>query len=219
MPKLPDARPDQFVDPASPPASFFVAGSISLISGREAWPSWKSSSVCSLSVRPCCFPFWPASPSPFTATFVVEERFGFNRTTSKTFIFDILKGMLLVSSLGHSARAHPVVLCPCRPLRLAILLAGRGPLHPWFTISCPVLIMPLFNKFSPLPDGDIARRSSNYARRQRLHTAGNFHHGWIETILQGQRLFHRFWQIQKNCLFRHACRKALPPGDTRCFGP
>ena len=114
---------------------------------------------------------------PFSvySTFVIEERFGFNRTTVKTFIFDILKGLLLVLLLGG-------------PL-LAIILwffthAGpHGWLLCWFGVVlfflgvqflAPILIMPMFNKFSPLEEGNLQNRIIDYAQQERFTIQGIF---------------------------------------------
>lgn len=121
------------------------------------------------------FSFAAGLPFSVYATFVLEERFGFNRTTIKTFIFDILKGMLLAVLLGT-------------PLLALILwfFAHAGPygwLFCWlgvvlFTLAlqylAPVLIMPLFNKFSPLPEGELREAILNYAQRQNFTLQGIF---------------------------------------------
>jgi len=117
--------------------------------------------------------FLSTLPFSIYSTFFIEERFGFNRTTIKTFILDILKGSLLALILGG-------------PL-LALLLwffmtAGSyGWLFCWigvfiFTLTlqflAPVLIMPLFNKFSPIEDGVLKRDILQYADRQNFKIQG-----------------------------------------------
>lgn len=114
---------------------------------------------------------------PFSvySTFVIEERFGFNRTTVKTFVFDILKGILLVLVLGG-------------PLLAAILwfFTHAGP-HGWlfcwlgvvlFSLGlqflAPVLIMPMFNKFLPLDEGVLRDTIISYAQQQRFTIQGIF---------------------------------------------
>ena len=93
---------------------------------------------------------------PFSvyATFVIEQRFGFNTTTISTFILDGLKAILLTVLLGG-------------PLLGAILWffetsGSLAWLYCWIAavvfvlvvqFLAPVLIMPLFNKFIPLAEG------------------------------------------------------------------
>ena len=114
-------------------------------------------------------------PLSVYSTFVLEERFGFNRTSVKTFILDILKSGLLAIVLGS-------------PL-LALILwffmhAGAyGWLYCWiglvlFSIVlqflAPVLIMPLFNKFSPLENGPLQDRILDYTKKEHFKLKGIF---------------------------------------------
>lgn len=112
---------------------------------------------------------------PFSvyATFVIEERFGFNTTTVKTFLLDLVKGTLLSLLLGA-------------PL-LALLLwffEATGELawlYSWIAMSlftfiiqflAPVLIMPLFNKFTPLEDEALKEKITAYAQEQKFALEG-----------------------------------------------
>ena len=98
---------------------------------------------------------------PFSVyhTFVVEERFGFNRSTPAIFISDLLKQGLLMLIIGG-----PVIA-----LALWIMEASGGMwwLYVWgvwmaFTLimfwAYPVVIAPLFNKFSPLENESLKQR-------------------------------------------------------------
>ena len=103
---------------------------------------------------------------PFTiyATFVIEERFGFNKTTMPTFLKDMAKGILLALLLGT-------------PLLAGVLafLEYAGPwawLYCWLTVTlfmlvvqfvAPTWIMPLFNKFKPIEEGELKHRILAYA--------------------------------------------------------
>jgi STE24 endopeptidase len=106
--------------------------------------------------------------TPFEAwsTFVIEERFGFNRTGLGTFVLDRLKGLLLALLLGL-------------PLLALVLLLFRragdvGWLWAWgatavFTVALQVLvprvILPLFNRFEPLGEGSLRDRLEGYLKR------------------------------------------------------
>ncbi|MHB9027890.1 MAG: M48 family metallopeptidase [Candidatus Latescibacterota bacterium] len=108
-------------------------------------------------------------------TFVIEERFGFNRTTPGTFIKDRLKGLLLGVLLGG-------------PLLGGILYffmyAGDlAWLYVWLAVSgvsvllqfiIPVWIMPLFNKFRPLEEGELRSSILGYADSVRFPLRGVF---------------------------------------------
>ncbi|HDL18979.1 MAG TPA: M48 family peptidase [Bacteroidetes bacterium] len=109
------------------------------------------------------------------ATFVIEERFGFNKTTVKTFIFDLVKMLLLAVLLGA-------------PLLAGILAffeytGELAWLYGWsvtilFTLIiqfiAPNWILPLFNKFKPLEDGELKERIFSYAKSVRYALAGIF---------------------------------------------
>ena len=98
-------------------------------------------------------------------TFVIEERFGFNRTTPKTFILDHVKGLVLAVVLGA-------------PLLAAILalfqyVGNYAWLYCWAAVVLfslvvqyvsPTWIMPLFNKFTPMQDGELKTAIMDYAR-------------------------------------------------------
>jgi STE24 endopeptidase len=91
-------------------------------------------------------------------TFVIEQKFGFNRSTPATFITDRLKGLLLAAVIGL-------------PLAAAVLWIFGNVANAWLwawvvvtafqlilTYLAPTLIMPLFNKFTPMPDGELKQQ-------------------------------------------------------------
>ena len=92
-------------------------------------------------------------------TFVVEERFGFNRSTAGVFVTDLLKNAVLLIVIGG----------PLIALALWIMEASGGLwwLYVWlvwmtFTLvmfwAYPAVIAPLFNKFSPLDNDKLKER-------------------------------------------------------------
>lgn len=103
-------------------------------------------------------------PFSLYRTFVIEEKFGFNKTTLKTFISDILKGAVLGILIGTPVLAGILLF-----FQYAGSLAW---LYCWITIVVfsislqyiiPVWIMPLFNKFEPLEDGELKDEIMKYA--------------------------------------------------------
>jgi STE24 endopeptidase len=98
-------------------------------------------------------------------TFVIEERFGFNRTTPRTFFLDRVKGLVLALLFGG------VLLAAI--LALFNYAGSYAWLYCWaiviiFSLAMqyivPSLIMPLFNKFSPLESGGLKEAILRYAR-------------------------------------------------------
>jgi STE24 endopeptidase len=98
-------------------------------------------------------------PFEWHAQFHLEERFGFNTTTAATWWLDRVKGFLLALVLGY-----PLLVLI---LKLAAWLGAAWWFWAWICMAAfqliimivaPVLIMPLFNKFTPLPEGSLRER-------------------------------------------------------------
>jgi STE24 endopeptidase len=114
-------------------------------------------------------------PLSLYKTFVIEEKFGFNKSTPALFISDQFKNLLLLLVIGI-------------PLALAVLWLMINSGHYWwiyawlvwtfFTLlmmwAYPVLIAPLFNKFSPLDDNVLKQRIENLLGRCGFTSSGIF---------------------------------------------
>lgn len=103
---------------------------------------------------------------PFSAwsTFVIEARIGFNRTTPKTFIADLLKGTLLSVTIGGLLVAGILFLFEWAGPGAWAWCWGFGTVVALvLQFIAPVWLMPLFNKFTPLPDGPLKERILKYA--------------------------------------------------------
>jgi STE24 endopeptidase len=112
---------------------------------------------------------------PFSVyrTFVLEERFGFNRTTVGVFVADRLKGWLLGGLLGGVVVA--VVLWVMRtagPSWWLVAWAAWLGFSLLVTWAWPRLIAPLFNKFSPLEDAGLRQRIDALLQRCGFHASG-----------------------------------------------
>ena len=98
-------------------------------------------------------------------TFVLEQRFGFNRTTLGTFVSDTLKGIALGVVLGAPVLAVVVWLFESAG-QLAFLYAwiAATVLMLLLQFVAPTWLMPLFIRFTPLPEGELRERILAYAR-------------------------------------------------------
>src|SRR5215831_6664130 len=105
-------------------------------------------------------------PFAWYAQFELEDRFGFNTTTVKTWVLDRLKGFLLAVLLGFPLLALVLKLIawtgPNWWIWAALLVIAFQLL---LMLIAPAVIMPLFNKFTPLPDGSLRERLFALARR------------------------------------------------------
>lgn len=104
-------------------------------------------------------------PFSIYLTFVIEERFGFNKTTPKTFAADVAKGLALSTALGGPLLAGV----------LAFFVYGGDCawLYGWGILTlfmlalqyiAPTWIFPLFNKFTPIEEGELKERIVQFAK-------------------------------------------------------
>jgi len=100
------------------------------------------------------------------STFVIEERFGFNKTTLQTFILDQMKAIFLGGAIG-------AVLLIC-VLALLEYLGSAAWIYAWIAVAVfmffmqfisPKWILPLFNRFEPLPEGELHDAIFDYAKK------------------------------------------------------
>ncbi|MFC2022978.1 M48 family metallopeptidase [Chloroflexota bacterium] len=104
-------------------------------------------------------------PFSLYSTFVIEERFGFNRTTLRTFFLDQVKGLGLALLLGG--------LLLVGILTLFQYVGLYAWLYCWVAVVifslamqyiAPTWIMPLFNKFTPMESGELKEAILRYTR-------------------------------------------------------
>jgi len=100
-------------------------------------------------------------------TFVLEERYGFNKTTPKIFVLDQIKGLLLALLIGAPVFAGLMWFFRATG-DFAWLYAWVGLTVVQLLISflAPATIMRLFNKFEPLQDEELKRRIKAYAEKE-----------------------------------------------------
>lgn len=141
-------------------------------------------------------------PFSIADTFVIEARYGFNRTTWKTFVLDGLKTVMLSLVIGA-------------PL-LALIFwffqwAGPGAwLYAWVSLSlfqlligfiAPIFILPLFNKFTPMPEGPLRNAIETYAREQKLALQGVFTMDGSRRSSKANAFFTGFGRYRRIVLF------------------
>ncbi|HEU4384662.1 MAG TPA: M48 family metallopeptidase [Anaeromyxobacteraceae bacterium] len=114
-------------------------------------------------------------PFSLWGTFVLEERFGFNRTTWKVWLADRVKGLLLSLALGvplaYATHAFMESTGRLWWLWLFGFLTAVQVVMLWLY---PSLIAPLFNKFAPLAEGELRARLEAMARQAGFRNRGLF---------------------------------------------
>lgn len=108
---------------------------------------------------------------PFTiyGTFVIEEKFGFNRTTPKTFVLDKFKGLLLGGVIGGGLLALVTWLYFSTGQWFWILAwSAISVFSVFMAMFYSNLIVPLFNKQTPLPAGELRDAIENYCAKNKF---------------------------------------------------
>lgn len=105
-------------------------------------------------------------PFSYYATFVIEEKFGFNKTSKKTFALDKIKGWLMMVFLGGGVLALITWFYQ--------LTTNNFWLYAWALMTVITifmnlffskLIVPVFNKQTPLESGELKNEIENFARK------------------------------------------------------
>lgn len=112
-------------------------------------------------------------PLQLYSTFVLEEKFGFNKTTALTFVLDRIKGAIVGLVLGV-------------PFLWVLMWLVTGAGEWWWLYAAafvvavqfvmmvigPMFIMPLFNKFRPLPEGELKSELEALSQRCNFAVSG-----------------------------------------------
>ncbi|HKX39311.1 MAG TPA: M48 family metallopeptidase, partial [Burkholderiales bacterium] len=144
--------------------------------------------------------------------FVVESRFGFNRITPRLFVTDLVKQVLLGLALGV-------------PLILAVLwLMGRMGEAWWIWVwvlwnafmlvvnmIAPTLILPLFNKLTPITEGEVSERVRALLERCGFKARGVFLMDGSKRSSHGNAFFAGFGAAKRIVLFDTLVERLEPP--------
>ncbi len=144
-------------------------------------------------------------------TFVIENRFGFNRVTPATFAMDRIKGLVLAALIGL-------------PLAAAVLWifvnVGHAWLWAWLVVTAfqllltwlaPSLIMPLFNKFTPMPDGELKQQIEGLGTRCGFPLDGVFIMDGSKRSTKANAFFTGLGKRKKIALFDTLVEKSSTP--------
>lgn len=111
------------------------------------------------------------TPFQIYSTFVIEEKYGFNRTTWKIYLSDTLKGIFLSLFLGT-----PILFLTFYFLNKGFsfywIWGAYLILQTFLMFIAPVVLLPLFLKLSPLPEGELKSEIENYRKNQTFKLNG-----------------------------------------------
>lgn len=151
-------------------------------------------------------------PFSWYNTFRLEERFGFNRSTLATFVGDLFKGWLLGIVLGGLIAAG------------VVWFFVNGGEHAWLwawlvftafslvlTFFAPVVLLPLFNKFEPLPAGELKSAIEAFAARVNFQLQGIFTMDGSKRSSKANAFFTGFGRFRRIVLFDTLVKQQTVP--------
>lgn len=144
--------------------------------------------------------------------FVIEEKFGFNRMSLGLFFSDLLKNALIGAAIGT-------------PVLLAVLwMMAKLGANWWFDVWLfwsvfnllilfiyPTWIAPLFNKFSPLPEGELKSRIEALLARCGFASGGLFVMDGSKRSAHGNAYFTGFGKNKRIVFFDTLLERLTPP--------
>ena len=150
---------------------------------------------------------------PFAAyrTFVIEARYGFNRTTFATWLADLAKGTLLGTLLG----------LPIAALVIALMRWAGGTWWLWAWAAWmafqlvllalyPTVIAPLFNRFTPMPEGPARARIEALLARCGFASRGLYLMDGSKRSSHGNAYFTGFGRAKRIVMFDTLLERLTP---------
>lgn len=134
-------------------------------------------------------------------TFVLEEKYGFNKTTPKTFVIDILKGLLLTVLLGAPVFALILWIFSAVPHAWLWAWGALAVIGLFIQFIAPVVILPLFNKFTPLEEGELRSKIEAFAAGQKFKLSGVFKIDGSKRSTKSNAYFTGFGKTKRIALF------------------
>ncbi|MDG1337646.1 MAG: M48 family metallopeptidase, partial [Flavobacteriaceae bacterium] len=106
-----------------------------------------------------------STPFSYYNTFVIEENFGFNKTSKSTFFFDIIKSSLLSILIGGVLLFLAMYLYDSLNDGFWLYLwIGLSLLMVFINMFYADLIVPIFNKLTPLENGELRKKIESYSK-------------------------------------------------------
>ena len=152
-------------------------------------------------------------PISIYSTFVLEERHGFNKTTTKTFVVDIFKSLLISATISSVIYATVIYIVVNLGDNWWVYAFGAV-----FTLQAiifflyPVLIMPLFNKFEPLDNEEFKKPIEKLLKKVDFQSKGLFVMNASLRSTHGNAFFTGFGK-NKRIVFFDTLLKTITPDE------
>lgn len=141
-------------------------------------------------------------PFSYYSTFVIEEKFGFNKSTKKIFFFDIVKSLVLSWIIWWILLSILVyVYSKLWDSFWWIAWAILSFFSLFFMLFYSTLIVPLFNKQTPLEDWDLKTKISEFASKVWFKLDNIFVIDWSKRSSKANAYFSGFWAKKRIVLY------------------
>jgi STE24 endopeptidase len=150
-------------------------------------------------------------PASLYRSFVIEERFGFNKLTWKLWLADLAKGAALTVVIGGPLLFAVLWLMDAMGAQLvALCLAGVAGTNLLMLFLYPTVIAPLFNKFTPLEDASLKQRIEALLARCGFSSSGLFVMDGSKRSAHGNAYFTGFGRAKRIVFFDTLLEKLAP---------
>ena len=143
-------------------------------------------------------------PFSWYSTFVIEEKYGFNKTTPKTFILDTIKSIFLGAILGGGILYLVILFYNATGHYFWLWVWG---LITFFMIFMMMfysnLIVPLFNKQKPLEEGELRDAINSFAEKAGFTLKNIYVIDGSKRSTKANAYFTGLGPKKKNCPFRY----------------
>ncbi|MCM0605612.1 MAG: M48 family metallopeptidase [Xanthomonadaceae bacterium] len=141
-------------------------------------------------------------PFRIISTFRIESKFGFNRTTVKTFITDMLKALVLGVLLGGPLLGFILWFFERYGFSYWAWVWGAIVMFQLLLLwVAPVWILPLFNKMTPLTDGELKNEIQAFATKYSFELSGIFTMDGSKRSTKANAFFTGFGKLKRIVLF------------------
>ena len=141
-------------------------------------------------------------PFSYFSTFKIESKYGFNKSTKKIFVMDFIKSSILGTVIASVILLVVLGFFEYYPNNGWLIVWAALTLIQFILIYiAPTLIMPIFNKFTPLEDGDLKNEVENFATKHQFNIEGIYTMDGSKRSTKANAFFTGFGKQKRIVLF------------------